>query len=73
MKTDFDWNDGMYVPDSPCFCLCEMEGMPFTKYTTLQWDGLYWLIWIYINKEVQGWCGLKEDWKIKRWCLIEEK
>lgn len=72
MKTEFDWNDGKYVPDNRCYCLCEIEGMPYTKYTVLQWDGQYWMIWIYISKEAHGWCGLREDWKVKRWCIIEE-
>lgn len=71
MKTEFDWNDSKYVPDNRCYCLCEIEGMLYTKYTVLQWDGMYWMIWIYVNKEVHGWCGLMQDWKIKRWCVIE--
>lgn len=70
MRTDFDWCNGKYVPDDSCYCLCEMEGMPFPKYTVCRWDGMYWLIWIYINKEVHAWCGLPQEWKIKQWCVI---
>lgn len=73
MKAEFDWNDGKYVPDDKvCYCLCEMEGMPFTKYALCKWDGELWFIWLYFKQDLQGWFGLKEAWKIKRWAIIEE-
>lgn len=73
MKNEFDWNDGKYVPSNPCYCLCEVEGVPYCKYSSLRWDGMYWLVWIYVSKEACGWCGMSESWKIKRWCIIEEE
>lgn len=72
MRTDFDWCDGAYVPDGECYCLCEVEGMRFTKYIVSKWDGEHWWIWLYVNKNTQGWFGLDPKWKIKKWCLIEE-
>lgn len=73
MKTEFDWNDGKYVPDSPCYCLCEMEGVPYTKYMTLKWDGENWWMWNWFDNKTMGWYGLLSHAKVKRWCEIEEE
>lgn len=76
MRTDFDWFDGRYVPDNDGDYLCEMEGIRFVRYATCRRSGTTWFIWIYCMSpdgvDCSGWCCLKPEWKIKRWCLIEE-
>jgi hypothetical protein len=71
MRTDFDWNDGKYVPDDSCYCLCEMENMPYSKYAVLRWDGEYWLLWSTFSIGIAGWMGVPDGMTIKRWCVIE--
>lgn len=72
MKTEFDWNDGKYVPDNRCYCLCEVSGVPYTEYAVLKWDGEHWWMWNWFDKETMGWYGMLSYAKIKRWCIIEE-
>lgn len=73
MKTEFDWNDGKYVPDGPCYCLCEVKGIPYTKYMTLKWDGTNWWVWNWFNNETMGWYGFFSHGEVVRWCVIEEE
>lgn len=73
MKNEFDWYDENYVPDNPCLCLCEVEGVPFTKYMVLKWNGEYWMMWNYFNEATQGWVGFFSACSVVRWCLIEEE
>ena len=68
-----DWTNGNYIPDRDGYYLCRVGGIPFTDYAVCKIEGDDWLIWIYFNLEIQGWCGFKKDWYIKEYMLIEDK
>lgn len=66
-RTEFDWNDGAYVPDEDCYCLCEIDWIWCVPYMVCKWSKGDW--WV-ANPFTHSW--LKAIIRIKRWCLIEE-
>lgn len=70
---ELDWFGGTYIPDRDGYYLCEVGGVPHTKYAVCKRHKDEWFIWIYFNLEMIGWCGLKKGWWIERWALLEDE
>ena len=70
MKTEFDWNDGAYVPDKDGYYLCEVSMMRYSsKYLVCRWYNYGWYLHS-VNNGRSGWYRLVHN--VKRWTLIEE-
>lgn len=70
MKTEFDWNDGLYVPDKDGYYLCEVSMMGCSsKYLVCRWYNYGWYLHCF-NHGKSEW--YKFMYNVKRWTLIEE-
>ena len=67
---DLDWSHG--IPYRRGYYLCEVKGIKFTKYMICQWEDPYWMTWLYFDENIQGWFGLKPEWHVNKYVLIEE-